>query len=160
MTRRPTLRIPNTAAAARRWRETGSRERGTVLSVLLAVSIPLFIIILGIAIDFTGHTAAEQQARFVATQAARSAGQQVQSGSGTTDLRINTATAVRAARSYLASSSYEGTVELIDGGRQISVTITGASYPTKFLSVIGINQLPIRAQGLAAPVRAVDGTER
>ena len=52
---------------------TARDQRGLALSVWTSVSLPAFILMVGLGVDFAGHAAAEQEARAVASQAARAA---------------------------------------------------------------------------------------
>ena len=52
-------------------------ERGVSLSVWTAVAMPAFIVAVGLGVDFSGHAAAEQEARAIAGQAARAATHEV-----------------------------------------------------------------------------------
>ena len=40
-------------------------ERGVSLSVWTAVAMPAFIVAVGLGVDFSGHAAAEQEARIL-----------------------------------------------------------------------------------------------
>lgn len=127
------------------------------LSVWLAVGMVFFILTLGIGIDFSGQVAAQQDARNVAAQAARVGGQQVAFEDGGQRPKPDIAKGVTAARAFLASSEYTGIVRI--EGTQIVVAVEG-TYRTVFLSVIGIDTLPVRANATADTIRAVDGQER
>jgi hypothetical protein len=101
-----------------------------------------------------------QHASNVAAQAARAGGQQLQAsrairGQG---VRTDPAQAVAAARAYLAASDVTGTVQL-RGGTAV-VVHTAASYHTKFLGIIGIDQVPVTGSAESRIVRAVEGVER
>lgn len=133
-------------------------DRGQVLSTWLAVSFPFLIIALGIGIDFAGHAAAQQDARHVASQAARAAGQHsLLDGHGKV-IQVIPSPASRAAQKVLSASPYTGTVMV--GRTTVTVEITNATYRTRFLSFIGINTLPVRAHGTAEGVPALNGTQR
>ncbi len=135
-------------------------ERGSV-TIWLALASFVMIVLVGLAVDITGQVGAQQHARDIARQAARAAGQQLDPSAAIhgTAAQTNTAQAVAAARSYLASSGIDGTVTLADAGNTIRVTAT-ATYQTRFLSIIGIGTLTVSGQSEAQVVRAVDGTRR
>jgi Flp pilus assembly protein TadG len=136
------------------------RDRGSV-TIWLALASFAMIVLVGLAVDLSGQVYAQQHATDIARQAARVAGQEVdqaQAIHGTT-AHANTAQAVAAARAYLASSGLDGTVTVTDGGTAVQVT-TRATYPTKFLSIIGIQRLEVSGSSSAQVVRVVNGTRR
>ena len=73
-------------------------------------------------------------------------------------MRTDPAQAVAAARAYLAASDVTGTVQL-RGGTAV-VVHTAATYHTKFLGIIGIDQVPVTGSAESRIVRAVEGVER
>lgn len=130
-------------------------ERGSI-AVWAASVIPAFVIIVGLGVDFAGHSAAEQSARAVAAEAARAGGQYLYAGPGARPVP-NTVMARQAATAYLAASDLSGSVSL-DAGI-ITVQATG-SYRTLFLGIIGVNEMPVHGQGAASIHTVVDGVER
>ena len=62
------------------------------------------------------------------------------------------------ANTYAAASTWSSTAK-VTGGDSITVTTTG-SYPTKFISIIGINTLPVSATGTATVKSVLGGTEQ
>lgn len=124
-------------------------HRGAV-AVWTAVGLPVFVIAMGIGVDFAGHAAARQEAQAVASEAARAAGQQV-------DLtgpraRVDAPQAIRAAHDYLAGSPFTGSASV--SGDVVTVDVTG-SYECQFLSIIGINAIGV--SGIASSqVHSVD----
>ena len=68
------------------------------------------------------------------------------------------ALAAAAARSYLAASDVFGTVQV--RGSTAVIVQTSATYHTKFLGVIGIDQLHVTGSAESRIVRAVNGVER
>lgn len=133
-------------------------DRGTALSVWVALALVFLIICVGIGVDATGRVAAEQDVRQIAQQAARAGAQQVRLGSGAEPPQLNDAAARQAATAYLAASSWKGEVTV--SGTTVIVRVTGGEYRTKFLSIIGINSLAVSAESSADNVRAVDGAPR
>lgn len=107
--------------------------------------MPAFIIAVGIGVDFSGHAAAEQEAREVAAQAARAAFSEV---SLTTDgPQLDVGAGKRAARDFAEASGYTVDVALTQAtGAQVSVH---GSYETSFLGVIGIHSISVNAMGTA-----------
>jgi|APEBP8051073058_1049385.scaffolds.fasta_scaffold00457_21 hypothetical protein len=135
-------------------------ERGSV-SIWLATSGFAMIVLAGLAVDLGGQVHAQQHARNLAAQAARTGGQQLQPGPA---MRGETATAdraraVAAARTYLAAAAdVTGTVA-VTGGDTITVTTTD-TYDTTFLGIIGINTLTVTGNAQSRITRSVDGVEQ
>ncbi len=139
--------------------KTPRRERGSV-SIWLATSGFAMIVLVGLAVDLGGQVHAQQHARNLAAQAARTGGQQLQPGPA---MRGETATAdraraVQAARTYLAAADVTGTVA-VTGGDTITV-ITTDTYDTTFLGIIGINALTVTGNAQSRITRSVDGVEQ
>jgi Flp pilus assembly protein TadG len=138
---------------------TRNREHGSV-SLWMVTAAMAMIILAGLAVDLGGQVLTRQHAGNVAAQAARAGGQQLQAsrairGQG---VRIETSQAVAAARVYLAASDVTGTVQL--RGSTAVVVHTAATYHTKFLGVIGIDQVQVTGTAESRIVRAVEGVER
>lgn len=134
-------------------------ERGSV-SLWLAMSASVMTMVIGIAVDLTGQVYAQQHARDIAAQAARAGGQRISAPSAVRGLaaRADTVAAVQAARTYLSASDVTGSVRISEG-TTLTVNTTG-TYQTKFLSIIGINTIPVHGSAEARIVRAVGGTEQ
>lgn len=129
-------------------------ERGS-LAVWTALVVPAFILCVGLGVDLSGHAAAEQEARAVAQEAARAGGQYLLIVEGRA--RPDVVRAERAADAYVAATSLMSSASASADGR-ISVSVTG-SHPTQFLSMIGINTLPLSATGTAQVVSVIAGNE-
>lgn len=129
-------------------------QRGAI-AVWASLAIIGFIVVLGIGVDFAGHSAAVQQARSIAAQAARAGGQNVTLGHSQAQLQPSQARA--AALDFLRASEYDGTVTL--EGNVVHVELTG-SYQTQFLSVIGINSLKVAADAESDSLTVVNGLPR
>lgn len=133
-------------------------ERGSI-SLWAALAALCMIVIVGIAVDFGGQAVAEQQARSVAFEAARTGGQQVnldqlvRGGQAQTDPYK----AAAAANAYLADAGVIGSVTV--NSDTVTVTIT-SSYQCSFLSVIGIDSLPVTGTASADTLRVYEGTQR
>lgn len=134
------------------------RERGSI-SLWAALAAFCMILVVGIAADFSGQAAAEHQARVVAGQAARAAGQAVQLDALVRggQVRPDPARAATAADAYLTQTGLSGTVSVT--GTVITVNVTG-SYRCGFLSIIGIGSLPVSGTASADAVRAYQGAPR
>lgn len=130
-------------------------ERGMV-SVWVAVALMAFIVIVGIGVDFAGHAAASQDARAVASEAARAGGQHLVIDSGRA--RPDLYNAIRAADAFIAASPYTGTTT-IHGGDTVTVDVTG-TYDTQFLGIISVTTLPLRESGSATVISVLEGTQQ
>lgn len=140
---------------ARRSQRTRRDERGISLSVWTAVAMPAFIVAVGLGVDFSGHAAAQQEARSVAGQAARAATHEV----GLTDAGpiLDAPAARRAGLAFAADAGYAAEVR-IEGGTRARVTVSGA-YRTLFLGLIGVGSIPFQASGTADALRVLDGEQ-
>ena len=135
-------RRPQRAEHARSMRDrlqTINDERGSI-SVFMIAAIVILIVIIGLVVDSAGKYSADARAQQIASNAARSAvnaigGDTVLDGS----LTVDTQTAEQAAENYLTSAGMTGTVTVT--GEVVNVEAQ-TKYTTKFLSIIGINQLP------------------
>jgi Flp pilus assembly protein TadG len=118
------------------------------------------LILVGLAVDLGGQVHAQQYARDIAAQAARAGGQQLQASLAVRGLaaQADPGPAVAAARAYLAAADVTGTASL-RGGDTVIVT-TSATYDTKFLGLIGINQLTVTGAAESRIARTVGGVER
>ena len=137
----------------------GRRERGSV-SIWLAASGLVMIILVGLAVDLGGKVGAQQRAQDVARQAARAGGQQLQAagairGDGVT---VDPTAARRAAQTYLAGSGMTGTASVV-GGQSVNVTTT-ATYECTFLGIIGLSAFTVHGAADSRTTRSVDGVER
>ncbi|WP_028707530.1 TadE/TadG family type IV pilus assembly protein [Propionicicella superfundia] len=136
-----------------------SDERGSV-SVWLALAAVALVLCVGIAVDLGGQVHAQQRARAIAAQAARTAGEEVaaaQAIRGHTPT-VDVSAAKRAASAYLAQAGVTGTVT-VRSGNVLDVTVTD-TYTPMFLSSIGVGTLTVTGHSSARLVRAVQGTER
>lgn len=133
-------------------------ERGSI-SLWAALAALCMIIIVGIAVDFGGQAVAEQQARSVAFEAARTGGQQVNLDQLVRGQQAQTDPykAAAAANAYLADAGVVGSVTV--NSDTVTVTIT-SSYQCSFLSIIGINSLPVTGTASADTLRVYEGTQR
>lgn len=124
------------------------------LAVWTAVALPALILMVGLGVDFSGHATAELEARSVAAEAARAAVQEVRVGAEGTV--VNVPAALQAATSFVAAAGYDGEVD-VDSQSSVTVTVRG-SYPTLFLGLIGVNEIPVEVTGSARVIAAIDGT--
>jgi len=131
------------------------------VTVWLLVSMQILLAMIGIGVDLVGQVQIQQRAHDVAAQAARAAGEQLQTEQamrGDTP-GVDPSTAVRAARAYLAAApDITGTVS-VRGGDVVVVTTTGVYRPI-VLGLVGIGDLRVTGTAQARPERAIDGVNR
>ncbi len=138
--------------------QTMGRERGSI-SLWAALAAFCMIVIVGIAVDFGGQAVAEQHARSVAFEAARTGGQSldlnqlIRSGQAVAD----PSQAASAASAYLAAAGVIGSVTADQNTVTVTVTDT---YECSFLSIIGIGSLPVSGTATADILRVYGGEER
>ncbi|MDI9629440.1 MAG: pilus assembly protein [Acidobacteriota bacterium] len=133
-------------------------ERGLISLWVVLASFSM-IIIVGVSADFSGQAAAEHHARVVAAQAARAAGQAVQLDALARggQVRPDAARAVSAAEASLAQAGLTGSVSV--SGTVVNVAVT-STYECGFLSIMGINTLPVSGLASADVVRTYQGAPR
>ena len=136
------------------------RDKGSV-TIWLAVASFVMIVLVGVAVDLSGQVYAQQHARDIAAQAARTAGQQIDASRGVRGIgaQTNTAQAIAAAKSYIAAAGMEGDASITGGGTTITVSVVD-TYETKFLSIIGLTSLRVTGSAETRVVRVVGGVER
>jgi Flp pilus assembly protein TadG len=134
----------------------GRSDEGSV-TVWLAMASFVMIVVVGLAVDLTGQVYAQQRARDIAAQAARTGGQQIDSPLAVRGIaaQIDPAQAVAAAQAYLSAAGVKGTVS-IDNGQTLTVTDSD-TYQPKFLSIIGLSGMPVTGKATVRIVRVVDG---
>ncbi len=135
-------------------------DRGSV-TIWLALASFAMAVLVGLAVDLSGQVYAQQRAQDVAATAARTAGQQVEAASGVRGLsaQTNPAEAAAVARACVAASGMVGDAVVTAGGTRVAVSVR-ATYATKFLSIVGIHELPVTAHADVRVVRVVGGVER
>lgn len=129
-------------------------QRGLALSVWTAAAMPGLIITVGLGVDFSGHAAAEQEARAVAAQAARAATHEVRVTAA--GAALDAPAARRAAVAFLRDAGYDGSATVMADRAVVSAH---GSYRTLFLGLIGIAAIPVEVTGSARAVATVDGSE-
>lgn len=136
------------------------RDRGSV-TIWLALASFVMIVLVGVAVDLSGQVYAQQRARDLAAQAARTAGQQIDAARGVRGVAATTDTtkAITAAKAYLAAAGVSGDAVVTGGGATITVTVVDA-YETKFLSIVGLQSLRVTGTAETRVVRVVGGVER
>ena len=136
-----------------------SGERGSI-SIWMLTSIAVMTLLVGLAVDLSGQVHAQQRARNVAAQAARAAGQELRAAPAVEGqyLAVDPARARTAAGRFLAAAGVEGTTTVVNGN-EIEIRVTD-SYTPQFLSILGINELPVSGTASARLVRTLGGQER
>lgn len=134
-------------------------ERGSI-SIWLAVSTFVMMMLVGLAVDLGGQVHAKERAHDIAAEAARAGGEEVQAAPAITGqyVAVDAAAARNAAEDYLAASGVTGTVT-VTGGDTITVNVT-ETYIPKFLSFIGIGNLTVTGHASARLIRSLGGSER
>ena len=131
-------------------------DRGSV-SIFAVIITLVVVVFFGAVVDFEQKLEARQDANTIAQEAARA-------GAGRVDLdrayshgefTVDRRAAIRAARDYLRTGGYTGTVTT-SGTRTIRVQVT-ITRPALFLSVIGIETLRAEAIATADLTTGVQG---
>lgn len=137
----------------------GRDERGSI-SLWMVTSGFVMMVLVGLAVDLGGQVHAQQRARDLAAQAARSGGQQVQAAPAIEGryLNVDASAARSAAEAYLSAAGIDGTVS-ISGGDTITVDVTD-TYEPRFLGLLGIDHLDVTGTATARLVRSLGGTEQ
>jgi Flp pilus assembly protein TadG len=128
-------------------------ERGSATVVVIGLATVLFLMI-GLVIDGGGAMQTRDDARWIAQQAARAAGQHLDV---TPLLDGNTPTvsldvAAAAARAYLDAAGVSGTISQTPDGVQVTVTTI---YHTKIVQLFGMKELEQTATATARIARGV-----
>jgi Flp pilus assembly protein TadG len=134
-------------------------ERGSI-SLWMVTSSFVMMVLVGLAVDLGGQVHAQQRARDLAAQAARTGGQQVQAAPAIEGryLNVDASAARSAAEAYLSAAGIDGTVS-ISGGDTITVQVTD-TYEPRFLGLLGIDHLDVTGTATARLVRSLGGTEQ
>jgi len=137
----------------------GRDERGSI-SLWMVTSSFVMMVLVGLAVDLGGQVHAQQRARDLAAQAARTGGQQVQAAPAIEGryLNVDASAARSAAEAYLSAAGIDGTVS-ISGGDTITVHVTD-TYEPRFLGLLGIDHLDVTGTATARLVRSLGGTEQ
>ena len=134
-------------------------ERGSVTIWMITTALTM-VLLVGLAVDLGGQVLAKQHAQVVAFEAARAGGQQLQGAAAVLGQAavVDPAGAVAAASTYIAGTpEVTGTASVV-GTRVVVDTTT--TYKTRFLSIIGIQELTVTGHAEVQTVRAVEGVVR
>jgi Flp pilus assembly protein TadG len=137
-------------------------ERGQVI-VWVAVMLPLFLSIVGLAIDGGTVFDARRELQNVADSAARAGAMQIDQGvyrqsSGATVV-LDIPAARQAAAAYLSSQG-QGFAATIDVEPKRVVVQVSRNVTTSFLRLVGIRDVRITASSPAAPRYGITGESR
>ena len=121
-------------------------ERGSV-SVIFLACVVVLVVVVGLVVDSSGKYQSSQNAQMTASSAAR-AGTNALAGQAVVDgtLALNSSAAQAAAQNYLTAAGVTGNVTVVGDTITVSVEDT---YTTRFLSLIGVNSLPVGATSSA-----------
>lgn len=135
---------------SRVWSDSGS------LTLMLAVLMVALLALAGLVIDGGRKLDATQKAYAIAQEAARAGAGQVNTSAAyrSGNIRVDRQQALAAARSYLASAGYRGSVSA--SGNRIRVTVR-VSERTAVLSLIGIKTFTTSGSAVASLVTGVAG---
>jgi len=151
--------MTNRPAFTGRWRLRLRRDEGGI-AVFTAVCVLVLLGIVGLVLDGGGKLRATERADALALEAARAAGQAIDPGAAVsgTAIRVDPEAAQAAAQAYLHHSGINGSVTFSGDRSDITVTVR-ETYPTKFLSVVGIGSLPVTGHGSATLLHGVNQPE-
>jgi Flp pilus assembly protein TadG len=129
---------------------------GGSLTLMLLVLMVVMLALAGLVIDGGRKLNATEQAYAIAQEAARAGAGQVNTSaayrSGT--YRVDIPEALAAARSYLASAGYSGSVSASGNNIRVTVHVTER---TTLLSLVGIDTLKSSGSAVASLVTGVTG---
>lgn len=131
-------------------------DRGS-LTLMLAVLMVALLALAGLVIDGGRKLNEAENAYAIAQEAARAGAGQVDTSAayGAGKFHVDQAQAIAAARAYLASAGYQGTVSAV-GADQIGVSVT-VTQQTTVLSLIGIDTMTSTGTAVASLVTGVTG---
>lgn len=139
-----------------RRKPTSPHERGALSNYVVVIAIAL-VAVTGLVVDGAGKIQAATDAQHVAASAARAAtnqldGSVIDGGS----IRLDPYAARTAAEDYIAAAGMAGTATVRNG--EITVTVQ-ATYPTRFLSIIGIDTLTADGYATAQLITGPEGAQ-
>jgi len=130
------------------------RDEGSA-SLFVLVTVVALMLAIGLVVDGGRKVEALQRADAIAREAARTASQQLVAHRSVRGMspQIDTATAERAAATYLASAGVRGAAV----ATATTVTVTAeVTEPTTFLAAIGITEVNATGTATARIVRGLD----
>ena len=134
-------------------------ERGSI-TIWLALTGFVMMMLVGLAVDLGGQVHAKQRAHNIAAEAARAGGERVRAAPAIMgeQVTLDPQAAHSAAQAYLAAADVTGNVR-ITGSDTITVIVTD-TYTPRFLSIIGIRDLTVTSTATARVVRSLGGSEQ
>jgi len=146
--------MTTTGADVRRC-ERMRRDEGSV-TLFLCITVIGLLVLIGLVVDGGAKIRGIQHADALAADAARVAGQRINTPAAITGATptLDTRAATTAARAYLSAHGVTGTVTTT--GTTVTVTVT-TTTPTIFLGLIGITTITVHGHATATLVRGVTG---
>ena len=142
-------------------REAGGRNAHSGQVVLwVAIMLPLFLAIVGMAIDGGTLFAERRRAQNAADAAARAGAQQIDVDHyrATGEVLLDQGWARYEARTYLAALG-EGVASVNATGQQVTVAVR-RDVRLSFLKLVGVGEVAIEATAVAEPFYGIDGATR
>ncbi len=135
-------------------------ERGLAISVWIVMIVPAVVLMFGVAYDLAGQFAAKRHAYEVAAQAARVAGQQIDTDTYMSGQRVvvDSARARSAAVAYIRSNGMTGSATMTSS--TTLTVIATATYRPAFLSGMGIGDLTVTSEASIDTIRTLEGHVR
>ncbi|MFF3934116.1 pilus assembly protein TadG-related protein [Streptomyces hirsutus] len=125
------------------------RDRGS-MSLFFALTAVALLMVMGLLVDGGGALNAANRATSAAQEAARAAGQQLdvaQAVEGSA-ITLDPDAAVAAAQDYLAAVGLQGSAEITDDGRSLTVNVRD-SYTTYFAQFVGVGTISVTGTATA-----------
>jgi len=122
------------------WTNRRTQESGRIVAMVPAASLAAMVCV-GIGVDFSGQALAEQDLRDKAGFCARQGAQEILVEAATT------LSSVATTYECLSEQELMGTVTITGTAVVVEATST---YRTRLLTIIAINELPVRATGSAS----------
>ncbi|MFC4469215.1 pilus assembly protein TadG-related protein [Streptomyces xiangluensis] len=128
-------------------RELG--EEGSISLFFAVISVGL-LLVMGLLVDGGGALNASNRAESLASEAARTAGQQLDPAQAIqgTAITIDPEAAQGAAEDYLAGAGVQGEVQISDDGQTMTVTVHD-TYHTYFAQLLGKTTISVTGSATA-----------
>ncbi len=125
------------------------RDAGSV-TLFLVISVLGLLVLVGLVVDGGAKIRAIQRADALAGEAARAAGQAINTPAAITGQArtVDRHAALAAAQTFLRTNHVTGTATVVNGGASVQVQVR-ISTPTVFLGLIGINHTTVTGQATA-----------
>ena len=153
--------VGTSVAATRRQRgRSGNAAREGQALLWVALMLPFFLTIVGLALDGGALFAARRQAQNVADAAARAGAQQIDIDRyrASDEIVLDRAMARGVAREYVAGL---GGLEATIGASEREVTVTvRRDVPLSFLRLLGLSSVSIGATAIAEPFYGIESGNR